>query len=256
MFGLLQKLFSKKPLEPVSPSDWNTWDKSVHLTEGQAGRMQRVLTQKMEIVGIEKTGRYQIRGWKGKVYSTDYKSCTCEDFQKRCIPCKHMYLLATEKAGFDPMPYIIRSNVEPHPLRGYMNMGRYKVKGKNPETGRASTKTVYAVNEVAALKAAKPFKLLEPLKIDEVAYDDASDYELDEAREIGAFVPSGAKRPDVVASIQRYKNIDEATICRSEWEYAASIGIKLSALDGITRAKIIFREAHKRWRSGEQLAQQ
>ena len=50
------------------------------------------------------------------------------------------------------MPYIIRSSVEPHPLRGYMNMGRYKVKGKNPETGRASTKTVYAVDETDALK--------------------------------------------------------------------------------------------------------
>ena len=132
----------------------------------------------------------------------------------------------------------------------------HKVKGKNPETGRASTKTVYAVDETDALKVARQFKLLEPLKVDEVPYDEASTFELDEAREIGVFVPPGAKSPDVVASIQRYKNIDETTIRRSEWEYAASLGIKLSALDGVTRAKIMFREAHKRWRSDEQLAQQ
>lgn len=256
MFGFLQKLFAKKPVEPASPSDWDIWDKSVHLTDGQAGRMQRVLTQNMEIIGVKKSGCYQIRGWKGKIYSTDYKSCTCEDFQKRHIPCKHMYLLATENAGFDPTPYIIRSEVEPHPLRGYMNMGRYKVKGKNPETGRINTKTVYAVDEAEAIKAVAQFKLLGPLKVDEVAYDDASDAEIDEAKEIGVFIPSGAKCHDVVASIQRYKNMDEATIRRSEWEYAASIGIKLSALDGVTHAKIIFREAHKRWRSNEQLAKQ
>ena len=256
MFGFLQGLFSKKPVVPASPSDWNIWDVSVHLTDGQAGRMQRALTQNMEVGDIEKSGCYQVRGSKGKYYSTDYKSCTCDDFQKRHIPCKHMYLLAIEKTGFNPMPYIIRSSVEPHPLRGYMNMGRYKVKGKNPETGRASTKTVYAVDETDALKVARQFKLLEPLKVDEVPYDEASTFELDEAREIGVFVPPGAKSPDVVASIQRYKNIDETTIRRSEWEYAASLGIKLSALDGVTRAKIMFREAHKRWRSDEQLAQQ
>lgn len=244
-----------KPAVPAAPSDWEVWDASVHLTDGQAGRMQRALTQEMKVLEPDKSGRYRVVGSTGKIYATDFQSCTCDDFGRRHIPCKHMYLLAREKAGFDPIPYIIRSNVEPHPLRGYMNMGRYKIRGKNPETGRVNTRTVYAVDEAEAARAAKPFKFLEPLKIEEVAYDEASDFEQNEAREIGVYVPAGAKGPDVVASVQRYKNIDEATIYRSEWEYAASVGIRLSALDGVTRAKILFREAHKRWRNHAQLSQ-
>lgn len=215
--------------------------------------MQRALMQGMEIEDNIFYGHYRVHGSKGNSYLANYRDCDCLDYKRRNMPCKHMYLLAMKLAEFDLLPYIIRSNVKAHPMRGFMNMGTYKVRGRNPKTHRINTKTVYAVDEAGALKAAEPFGLCEPLSVEEVPFLFAHPASIDALTSFGIYVPDGVKNPDIDALFHRYNNSDEATIYRSEWEYAASVGVMLSGLDGVTAAKAAFHEKNKKWLNHEQL---
>lgn len=243
---------SVSPELPVAPKysrRWWQWDSSVHESKGQPARMQRALTQDIVIQEISKKGVAKVRGTQGIVYKTNFQICSCPDFAQRFRPCKHMYLLASRYAGFDPVPYIIRNHVKPHLLRGFMNLGMFKVTGKNFETGRMNTKTVYALDPAQAVQmAASEFGLVDPLSAEEVAYpEEAAENKAEMAAE-GIYVPTGANLYDYAAARLRYQDEDEVTITQEQWEYAAKCGIRLSALAGETSAKEIFREHHKRWK--------
>ena len=88
---------------PVVP--WSSWGEAVHETRAQADRMLRAQTQNIKVKRFNPDGISLVRGSTGTVYRTTYGGCTCEDFVKRGRPCKHMYALAIQKAGFDPAPY-------------------------------------------------------------------------------------------------------------------------------------------------------
>lgn len=228
---------------------WWQWDSSVHESEGQPARMQRALTQSIVIREVSKKGVAKVQGTKGETYKTSFRSCSCPDFAQRSRPCKHMYLLAVRYTGFDPVPYIIRNHVKPHPLRGFMNLGMFKVTGKNFETNRMNTKTVYALDQTRAIQmAASGFGLIDPLTAEEIAYPEASAEQKADLAVLGVYVPAGANMYDYAAADERYQRVDEVTITQEQWEYAAACGIRLSALAGETGAKEIFREHHKRWR--------
>lgn len=81
---------------------WDEWDASVHMAAGQSDRMARAHEQNLSIKKIKKDGTAIIRGSTGITYYTRFDRCTCEDFQHRHLPCKHMYLYAIKHAGFDP----------------------------------------------------------------------------------------------------------------------------------------------------------
>lgn len=81
---------------------WDEWDVSVHMAAGQSDRMARAHEQNLSIKKIKKDGTAIISGSTGKTYYTRFDRCTCEDFQHRHLPCKHMYLYAIKHAGFDP----------------------------------------------------------------------------------------------------------------------------------------------------------
>lgn len=237
------------PVAPKYSRRWWQWDSSVHESKGQPVRMQRALTQNIVIRDVSKKGVAKVQGTQGIEYKTTFQTCSCPDFTQRIRPCKHMYLLASRYAGFDPVPYIIRNHVKPHPLRGFMNLGMFKVTGKNFETGRMNTKTVYALEPAQAIQmAASEFGLVDPLSAEEVAYpEEASENKAEMAAE-GIYVPAGANLYDYAAARLRYQDEDEVTITQEQWEYAAKCGIRLSALAGETGTKEIFREHHKRWK--------
>lgn len=238
----------------ISPSYWSVWDDSVHLSEGQPARIQRALVQNIVIGNQNAYGRYLVTGTKGIVYLTDFGSCTCDDFRKRKgRPCKHMYALAIAKAGFNPFPYFTKNDVVPHPLRGYMNLGLFKVKGKNLDTNRFNTKTLHAVDEAAAIAAGKAAGLADPVTATECELAPASAETLQDAVSKGVFIPSGAKELDAQAAIARFRDWDETTITRLQWEYAASLGVPISALAGNGTGKLEFSKIHKRWLSDEKL---
>ncbi len=228
---------------------WLTWDSSVHESKGQPLRMQRALTQDITILDISKRGAASIRGTQGKRYRTTFQDCSCPDFGDRGKPCKHMYALAIRYAGFDPLPYIIRTDIKPHPLRGFMNMGIYEVTGKNPETNRSRTRTCRAVDEAGAVRAAMTeHGLIAPFSVKEEAYPEIDEETKAELAAEGVYVPEGAKADDYWAASQRGRDYDDTTVTREQWEYAASRGVTLSALAGETLAREIFQNNHKRWK--------
>lgn len=73
---------------------WQRWE-SVH---GQTDQLRRIERSATEIFNYEIDtigGRAVFIGGSGK-YKTNLLKCTCPDFKKRKLPCKHMYKLAMD----------------------------------------------------------------------------------------------------------------------------------------------------------------
>ncbi len=79
---------------------WDIWDSSIHEASGQYDRMSRATLDK-EISVLSYDPQYRLAKIQGKtaVYLTSYKRCSCPDYRKRRLPCKHMYALAMELDG-------------------------------------------------------------------------------------------------------------------------------------------------------------
>lgn len=74
----------------------NTWDQWSDVC-GQAAelRKQRALNGELTPIRINpKSKKGVFAGSEGGRYHTTLSDCTCPDFQKRKVPCKHMYYLA------------------------------------------------------------------------------------------------------------------------------------------------------------------
>ena len=91
-------------LNPSAAQD--IWDTTVHEAPGQSDRMRRAKEQPIQIVRVQKNGIAIVRGSTGILYQTGLGGCTCEDFKRRGLPCKHIYALAIETMGFDTTPYL------------------------------------------------------------------------------------------------------------------------------------------------------
>lgn len=74
--------------------DWDIWDESIHKADGQAARIERAKTQDIKILDHTRNGFATMRGTSGEIYYVTLENCTCPDFARRKIPCKHMYKLA------------------------------------------------------------------------------------------------------------------------------------------------------------------
>lgn len=79
---------------------WDVWDISIHEAQGQYERMERAATDS-DIKVLSYDPKYQLAKVQGKsaVYLTGCKRCSCPDYRKRHLPCKHMYALAMELDG-------------------------------------------------------------------------------------------------------------------------------------------------------------
>ena len=91
---------------------FGSWDISVHGADGQDVRFDRALFQRISILSYdERTGVATVRGTHGDTYQTTLDACTCEDFQRRGLPCKHIYKVAMS-AGYSADDfYSARSDV-------------------------------------------------------------------------------------------------------------------------------------------------
>lgn len=79
---------------------WDIWDVSIHEALGQYERLERGSTDEMISI-LSYDPRYRLAKVQGKsaVYLTSCKRCSCPDYRKRRLPCKHMYALAVELDG-------------------------------------------------------------------------------------------------------------------------------------------------------------
>lgn len=79
--------------------EWRRW--SDVSGEGAEARKNRALNGELTPIHIYPESKMAIfLGSEGSKYHTTLKKCTCPDFQKRNVPCKHMYYLA-HKCGID-----------------------------------------------------------------------------------------------------------------------------------------------------------
>lgn len=66
-------------------------------TPEQAERYNRAIAQNMKILSVSGDSKSaQVLGTTGEIYHTSLVDCNCEDFKRRHLPCKHMYLLGIE----------------------------------------------------------------------------------------------------------------------------------------------------------------
>ncbi len=84
----------------VSMPGWDMWDTSIHEAPGQYERLKRS-TASTAIIVLAYDPQYKLAKIQGKtaVYLTSCQRCSCPDYRKRHLPCKHMYALAIELDG-------------------------------------------------------------------------------------------------------------------------------------------------------------
>lgn len=98
---------------PGAPgSSFGSWDVSIHGADGQDVRFDRALFQNVVIRSYDPaTGTAEILGTHGDIYQTSLDRCTCEDFQRRGLPCKHIYKLALSRGYSADAFFSARSDV-------------------------------------------------------------------------------------------------------------------------------------------------
>lgn len=75
---------------------WRIWDKSIQEEPGQYERLKRAIEQHLQTICYDGTYKIGIvNGSSGNRYLVNYCQCSCPDYRKRRLPCKHMYALAT-----------------------------------------------------------------------------------------------------------------------------------------------------------------
>ena len=112
---------NRPPVPPVSivpdlpgapGSSFGSWDVSIHGADGQDVRFDRALFQNIVIQSYDPaTGSAEILGTHGDIYQTSLDRCTCEDFQRRGLPCKHIYKLALSRGYSADAFFSARSDV-------------------------------------------------------------------------------------------------------------------------------------------------
>lgn len=81
---------------------WSKWA-SVLPSEAQIRRLERALECGFTPKKIDLDAKYAVivGASDQKPYKTTLTKCTCPDFQKRKLPCKHMYYLAIQTGAID-----------------------------------------------------------------------------------------------------------------------------------------------------------
>lgn len=74
---------------------WNKWA-ACHNLPGQSDRLLRGKSSKYSPVSIDKKNCSAKMQGRDGMYNVTLTKCDCMDFQKRQLPCKHMYRLAIE----------------------------------------------------------------------------------------------------------------------------------------------------------------
>lgn len=102
IFLIVRKEFRYSGMD--NAQKWHTWDE-YNSTTDQLRRIQRACEETFNI-RYEDTvrGTALFVGGSGK-YNTSLTECSCPDFKKRRLPCKHMYKLAVDMKLFDEVSY-------------------------------------------------------------------------------------------------------------------------------------------------------
>lgn len=85
---------SRKPKESLY-TPFTDFPKDIHTEDEQISRMRRATDKWIYLFPSTFTGQSaKIMGTSCEIYETSFSACSCMDFYKRKLPCKHMYRLA------------------------------------------------------------------------------------------------------------------------------------------------------------------
>ena len=85
---------SRKPKESLY-TPFEDFPKDIHTEDEQISRMRRATDKWIYLFPSTFTGQSaKILGTSCEIYETSFSACSCMDFYKRKLPCKHMYRLA------------------------------------------------------------------------------------------------------------------------------------------------------------------
>jgi len=126
---------------------FDVWDSSIHGADGQDLRFDRALFQNLIVRSFDEgNGCAVIQGSKGDFYTTTFRNCSCKDFQRRGLPCKHMYKLAL-LAGFSADTFFAcRDDVVWHVERGRTYHKKPNCKRMRSKFPRRSTVAMIEAN--------------------------------------------------------------------------------------------------------------
>lgn len=84
-------------MDMESRGTFGVWDESIHMPEDQQKRIKSAEKADATPLSVDKDAQNGVFPGSGKKpYETTLDSCTCGDFVRRKLPCKHMYRLAME----------------------------------------------------------------------------------------------------------------------------------------------------------------
>lgn len=85
----------KKALE--SDRIFSNYDDAIHQEPAQRERIQRSIEHNLSMKSMLSSGYSgKVVGTTGNLYLVSLNKCTCQDFKRRRLPCKHMYYLARQ----------------------------------------------------------------------------------------------------------------------------------------------------------------
>lgn len=238
-----QQRFSVPPGPSYSGGPlFGSWDTSVHLAPGQLFRFGRAVYGNFQAKPL-RNGMVEVTGSKGNVYHTSLNGCDCPDFQKRRLPCKHIYSLALS-LGYTVDDFyssyldaVCSDGAIPRPVVGYSNgLKSYQVHGINPETKRRNKRTVNAIDEADALIAARDAGLMDPIEVDGLAdsggFIAVNDWQRDMMRDRKIALPPSADYYDAKALLSRAENSGASDVPVGLLIFATKSHIPCSLLTG------------------------
>lgn len=223
-----------------SGPSFGSWDISIHLADGQLQRFGRAAYGSFPIKqgwrGVSK-----ITGSKGNLYTVTLDRCSCPDFQRRGLPCKHIYALALSMGytADDFYSCYVAAACDggkvPRQKIGYrIGLLAYQVHGKNPSTGRQNKRVVFAVDEADAISAAYSTGLSDPVSVDGVISRDfqpLENYQTEVLRRYDLALPTTADWEDGQALLRRLDNMD-MSVPVGLFEFAVKLHYPCSLLSG------------------------
>lgn len=99
-----RKEFGEHIAEDFQRIGWTEWPANAHLMDEQLVRMKRAMSSThMKFLGYDRSWPcIYVQGDGSEGYRIDKHHCFCPDFDKRGLPCKHMYFVVFNLVGEHP----------------------------------------------------------------------------------------------------------------------------------------------------------
>ena len=93
-----QTAIYRKFAEDFSRVSWPAWGYATHSPSEQKSRMEKgIYSKSMKLLDYDpRMHTACVLGEHGEAYNIDASGCSCPDFRKRGLPCKHMYFAVIE----------------------------------------------------------------------------------------------------------------------------------------------------------------